>query len=166
VRVKPCKAVSSSTKRSKQRSKPANNVVYTCGYCSFENLKSGTPKSYVKEKLAEVVQSRSKPTKKSCKADALTPSSVPQTKGLTSLLETPGSTAKKSKRKGWSSLKNLAASSLNSPSLANKKPAPIEKLSQALGGSPHNPSKKRRKSMVSPSPLSLPSIIEGKSVVF
>mgnify|MGYP000618500922 CR=1 FL=1 len=161
VRVKPSKKLSSAAKTSK----PINNVVYTCCYCSFENANPGTPKAYVRGKLAEVAACRSTLTGKSCTVDVFTPSPSPQAKHVEGLLITPG-TGKKSRRKGWLTLKDLAASSIDSTSLANKKSASFENLTKSPGAFQQSPLNKRRaKSMASPSPLSLPFIIEGEPVV-
>ena len=78
---------------------------------------------------------------------------------------TPGSIGKKLKRKGWLSLKDLAAASNNSPSLANKKSVSIENLRKSPSAFQKNSTDKRSKSMVSPSSFSHPLLVEGEHIV-
>ena len=169
VRVKPRKTASSSRRRARQ---PLNSIVYSCHYCSFENLKPGTQKSYVKQKLSELVSCKNKLTEEIQVVNVTAPAALSQAKKVGGIEAfpsspiTPGSIGKKLKRKGWLSLKDLAASSNDSPSLANKKSVSIEKLRKSPSAFHKNSIDKRRaKSMVSPSAFSHPLLIEGEHIV-
>lgn len=143
VRVRNRKLKKLSTK-AKGVAASNNSIVYFCHYCSFENVKSGTRKAYVKIKPTEVA-ARNKLSELSQGLDVSMPERVPQVnKMLNNELrfsyngfstESPGSTGKKTKRKGWLSLKELAASSTGLPSsgdrtILNLKPTKSPHLSQ------------------------------------
>eukprot|EP00250_Pteridium_aquilinum_P013190 c2118_g1_i1 orf=138-2072(+) len=97
---------------------PINSIIYTCQYCAFENVKPGTSKAYVKTKLSEVAPCRklSEPCQKlnDSMAEVCQPANTTNDELISSpklLTESAGSTGKRAKRKGWLSLKQLAASS-------------------------------------------------------
>ncbi|KAI5055979.1 hypothetical protein GOP47_0029500 [Adiantum capillus-veneris] len=107
-----------SRKRKKQRSvsketsPPVNCILYYCQYCAFENMNIGTPKAYVKTKLSEMAARHklSELSKSNVEKKAKTSNKVLMTAMKVLSIEGAGSSGKKSKRKGWLSLKELAAS--------------------------------------------------------
>ena len=129
--------------------------------------------AYVKEKLSELVACKNKLTEEIQVVNVPTPAALSQAKkvggieAFPSSPVTPGSIGKKLKRKGWLSLKDLAASSNDSRSLANKESVSIEKLRKTPSAFQKNSTDKRKaKSMVSPSSFSHPLLIEGEHIVF
>ncbi|KAI5055977.1 hypothetical protein GOP47_0029498 [Adiantum capillus-veneris] len=107
-----------SRKRKKQRSAsketspPVNCILYYCQYCAFENMNIGTPKAYVKTKLSEMAARHklSELSKSNVEKKAKTSNKELMTATKVLSIEGAGSSGKKTKRKGWLSLKELAAS--------------------------------------------------------
>lgn len=112
-------------------SKFVNVVVYSCNFCSHKNMKPGTHKEHLKKKALEMptlaMQKKSakktifRQTERSYTESSITAStpSSGNSPGTPMLANLP-STAKKRKRKGLSTLKELASNKLRpSPSFSN-----------------------------------------------
>lgn len=117
-------------KRTKGVSAPINSIIYSCHYCTFESVMPGTSKAYVKTKLSEVPArcKLSEPYQSLdvCVAEKVTEGNKMNSSELLSSskvlsTEIPGSSSKRTKRKGWRSLKQLAASSADL-SIASSRP--------------------------------------------
>ncbi|MCO5571670.1 hypothetical protein L7F22_025417 [Adiantum nelumboides] len=115
---------------SKEVSPSVNCIFYCCQYCAFENMKLGTSKAYVKTKLSEMAARHKLSELNKGFEEKLTKglgekmkkTSNQELESATNVLsiEIAGTSGKKAKRKGWLSLKQLAASSAGSPSTGNR----------------------------------------------
>lgn len=99
-----------SKKRKGTAPKSVNSVIYFCHFCSFANVKPGTKKAYVKTKLTEVA-ARDKLSELAQGVSFETPQSS-KLDNRSKTNQCPGSSGKKTKRKGWVSLKELTASTI------------------------------------------------------